>query len=205
MIRINLLPHREQKRQARIRRFIAFLGIFALGGIVAVGGGYLYLSQRIDVQKERNDFLTNEISMLDRQLNEIETLKKERQDLLDRKAVVERLQENRAEAVKVMDQLVRQTPEGIYLKTVSQEDVTLTIAGNAQSSARVATFMRALEDSTQFESPVLGEIKAADEAGQRLSAFTLKVQITRQSTAKPAGDKQAGDKQSGDKTPKKEG
>lgn len=196
MIRINLLPHREQKRQARIRRFASFLAVFALGGVIVVGGGYLHLSQRLDVQQERNQFLTDEISALDRQLNEIETLKKERQDLLDRKAVVERLQANRAEAVKIMDQLARQTPEGIYLIDANQEGATLRLTGHAQSSARVATFMRALGDSEQFEAPNLKQINSGVSNNQRVSVFVLEVQVTRQGTDET---------KAGGNTPKKEG
>lgn len=179
MIRINLLPHREQKRQARIRRFATFLGIFAIAGVVIVAAGFLYLSQRIDVQTERNDFLETENKSLDHQLNEIETLKKERRDLLSRKDAVERLQANRAEAVKIMDQLVRQLPEGIYLKEAKQEDAMLTLTGYAQSNARVATFMRALEDSPQFESPSLVKIVSITVNNQLYNEFSLNVKVTR--------------------------
>lgn len=179
MIRINLLPHREQKRIAKIRRFGVFAGIFALSGVFAVVAGFLWLSQGIDIQRERNTYLEGEISNLDRQLNEIETLKKERKSLLDRKEVVERLQANRAEAVKIMDQLIRQMPEGVYLKEAKQTDATLSLVGYAQSNARVATFMRALEDSPQFESPSLVEIKTTEQGGQRYGEFTLSVKVTR--------------------------
>lgn len=187
MIRINLLPHREQKRIAKIRRFGVFAGFFGLAGVVAVVGGFLWLSQSIDIQNGRNTYLENELSALDRQLNEIETLKKERKSLLDRKEVVERLQSNRAEAVKVMDQLVRQIPEGVYLKEAKQTDASLSLVGYAQSNARVATFMRALEDSPQFESPSLVEIKSSLQGGQRYGEFTLTVKVTR---AMVQGDKQ---------------
>ncbi len=187
MIRINLLPHREQKRIAKIRRFGVFAGFFGLAGVVAVVGGFLWLSQSIDIQNGRNAYLENELSALDRQLNEIETLKKERKSLLDRKEVVERLQSNRAEAVKVMDQLVRQIPEGVYLKEAKQTDASLLLVGYAQSNARVATFMRALEDSPQFESPSLLEIKSSDQGGQRYGEFSLNVKVTR---VVAEGDKQ---------------
>lgn len=188
MIRINLLPHREQKRQAKIRRFALFLGVFAAAGVVIAAAGALYLSQRIDNQNERNSFLEQENSALDRQLNEIETLKKERRDLLSRKDAVERLQSNRAEAVKIMDQLVRQLPEGIYLVSATQLDADMTLIGNAQSSARVATLMRALEDSPQFESPSLVKIESKTENNQRVNQFTLKIKVTRVSNAQDVDD-----------------
>lgn len=183
MIRINLLPHREQKRQAKVRRFAMFLGVFAAAGAVIVAAGFLFLSQRIDNQNARNAYLEEVNAALDRELAEIETLKKERSDLLSRKEAVERLQSNRAEAVKIMDQLVRQLPEGIYLTEVNQTGQEMELVGHAQSSARVATFMRALEDSPQFETPTLIKIESKVEDGQRVGEFRLKIKVTRVGSA----------------------
>lgn len=182
MIRINLLPHREQKRQAKVRRFGMFLGVFAAAGAAIVAAGFLYFSQRIDVQDERNQYLETVNKELDAQLAEIETLKKERRDLLARKDAVERLQSNRAEAVKIMDQLARQLPEGIYLVEAKQAGTEMNLIGHAQSSARVATFMRALADSPQFESPNLVKIESKTVSNQRVNEFTLKVIVTRVSS-----------------------
>lgn len=186
MIRINLLPHREQKRQARIRRFVAFLVVFAVGGLAVVGLGVLANSQRLASQEERNQILRDEIARLDAEIAKIDDLKKKLEELKSRKAAVEKLQRNRSETVHVFDQLVRQTPEGIYLKEVKQENDKLTITGLTQSNARVATFMRALEDSPVFELPNLIEIKIANstnsaggQAGIVLSEFKLSVTVTR--------------------------
>lgn len=196
MIRINLLPHREQKRQAKVRRFALFLGVFAVGGVAIAAAGALYLSQRIDSQNDRNAFMEEENRKLDRQLAEIETLKKERAELLARKSAVERLQSNRDEAVKIMDQLVRQTPEGIYLRDLKQSDNSITLVGFAQSSARVATLMRQLEDSPQFEAPQLVKIVSATANNQKVQQFDLTVKVTRQNTEGDAGaaDSAAGKK-----------
>ncbi|SMC29896.1 type IV pilus assembly protein PilN [Andreprevotia lacus DSM 23236] len=190
MIRINLLPHREQKRQARQHRYLALLGITVLIAIGVLVAGYMLYEARIETQNHRNDFLTEENAKLDREIAEIDKLKAEKQALLDRKKVVERLQSNRSETVRVMDQLTRQTPEGIYLKDVKQTDDSLVLNGYAQSNARVSTLMRNLNDSDVFEQPLLIEVKAAQVANQRLSEFTLKIKITR-ATDQAAGDASA--------------
>ncbi|HSC79230.1 MAG TPA: PilN domain-containing protein, partial [Chitinolyticbacter sp.] len=129
MIRINLLPHREQKRQARQHRYLALLGIVFLSAVGVVAAGSFVLSTRVDTQNERNQFLTDENAKLDREIAEIERLKAEKDALLARKQVVERLQSNRSESVKIVDQLVRQTPEGVYLKDIVQTDDKLALTG----------------------------------------------------------------------------
>lgn len=183
MIRINLLPHREQKRLARQRRFLSLLAFGFLGALVVVVLGFTALSARIDTQNSRNEFLVAENTKLEREIAEIEKLKSERQSLLDRKKVVERLQSNRSVTVKILDQLIRQTPEGIYLKDVRLTNDQLVLIGLAQSNARVSTYMRNLNDSPMFEQPLLVEIKVAQVGGQRLSEFTLRTVITKSSDA----------------------
>lgn len=195
MIKINLLPHREHKRKARAAR-LGILAVTSLGvGVALVAVAYVGLSASIATQEERNAFLTEENTKLDKQIAEIETLKKERQQLLDRKKVVERLQVNRGEAVLILDQLVRQVPEGIYLSAIKQEDNSITLTGYAQSNARVSTLMRSLNDSPAFEQPNLVEIKAETKSGQRANVFQLKVLITReQQDAALGGDSRKGAK-----------
>lgn len=179
MIRINLLPHREQKRAARQSRYLILLGMTSLAAIAVVVTGYLFYAARIETQAKRNEFLTSENIKLDREISEIEKLKAEKQSLLDRKKIVERLQSGRSEAVLAMDQLVRQTPEGIYLKEARANNDQLTLIGYAQSNARVSTLMRNLNDSEIFEQPVLIEVKAAQVGNQKLSEFMLTIKITR--------------------------
>lgn len=185
MIRINLLPHREQKRKAKLQRFAVLAAFFLVAGIAVVGAGFVAFEARIADQEARNAYLNDEIAKLDKQIAEIETLKKERQLLLDRTKVVGRLQSNRAETVKILDQLVRQTPEGIYFKEVKQSNDSIVIIGYAQSSARVSTLMRSLNDSPIFEQPNLIEIKAAQIANQRLNEFNLVVKVTREQLEDP--------------------
>ncbi|WP_236691980.1 PilN domain-containing protein [Amantichitinum ursilacus] len=173
---------------------MAMLAVAFIAGVAVVGLGYMYYDGRISTQTERNNFLKAENDKLQQQILEIEKLKTEKQQLLDRKKVVERLQANRAEDVKVMDQLTRQTPEGVYLKSIKQNDALLVLNGYAQSNARVSTLMRNLADSPVFEQPLLIEVKAATVGLQRLSEFTLNVQITRavEDASGPAAAKKPG-------------
>lgn len=183
MIRVNLLPYREQQRAARALRFQIMAGVTVVAGLAAVGMGWFALSLMIDNQNRRNDYIKGEIAQLDKQIAEIETLKAEREDLLSRKNVVEKLQENRGEVVDMFEQITRQTPEGIYLVDLKQDGALLTMIGHAQSSARVSVFMRNLRDAGLFvddpSSPELVEIKAVSVNNARVNQFTLKVKIKR--------------------------
>ena len=179
MIRINLLPHREQKRLARQRRYVSMLVMSFLIAAGIVLTGYMFLSAKLDIQADRNRFLTEENAKLDLEIAEIDKLKAEKQALLDRKKIVERLQSNRTETVHLLDQLTRQVPEGVYLKDVKQSNDQLVLIGYAQSNARVSTLMRNLNDSPTFEQPLLIEARSATVGNQRLSEFTLNVKLTR--------------------------
>ena len=179
MIRINLLPHREYKRLARRRRFFSMLAFGFLGAVCAGMLGFTVLSARIDTQNQRNRFLVEENKKLDLEIAEIDKLKAERQALLDRKKVVERLQSNRTESVKILDQLVRQTPDGVYLKEFKQTGDKMAFTGYAQSNARVSAYMRGLNDSSVFEQPLLNETKATMVGNLRLSEFSLQTVIER--------------------------
>ncbi len=179
-VRINLLPHRELRRAARQRHF-AFLalgtGILALLIVILV---HTIIVGQIDLQKNRNRYLETETTKLDKQIAEIKKLKEQTQALLARKNVVENLQTTRPEVVHLLDQLVRQLPEGIYLKSVKETGDNVNLVGYAQSSARVSTLMRNLEASPWLESPSLVEIKAATVNGLRVSEFSLDVKLTHQ-------------------------
>lgn len=178
MIRINLLPHREVKRAARQRQFNLLMGSVAGLGIAIVVLGYLTLESRQQTQAARNQYLQGEIASLDRDIADIKKLKEQTQSLLARKQAVETLQTNRSGEVHVLDQLVRQLPEGIYLKAIKQTGTTINLQGYAQSSARVSTLIRNLEASPWLESPVLIEIKAATVQNLRANEFNLNVQQT---------------------------
>jgi type IV pilus assembly protein PilN len=189
-IRINLLPHR-QLRKARQQRWFAILAAIVVGlGLAVVAAGQAYLVNAKAAQDARNTFLKDEMVKLDKQIAEIAELKAKTDDLLERKKVVETLQNNRGEAVVMFDELLRRLPEGLYLKSVKQSGDLLALAGYAQSSARVSTFMRSLEAADLFDEPVLIEVKSAMVGPVRSSEFSLNVKIARQTQeAKQKGGK----------------
>lgn len=177
MIRINLLPHREQKRAARQRQIAFFAGAIAAIGLLLVFVVHSILGAQVDNQGERNRFLEAEIKKLDDQIEEIKKLKEQTQAMLARKQVVETLQSNRAAVVFLLDQLVRQLPDGVYLKSIKQTGDTINLQGYAQSNARVATLMRNLESSPWLKLPNLIETKAATVNNLRVSEFSLNVKL----------------------------
>lgn len=183
MVRINLLPHREQRRQARQRQFVSLAIGLAILGIAVVGLGHVLIAAWIDKQNDRNKLLTTEIAKLDEQIKEIDRLRDQTQALLARKQVVETLQANRTEAVHLLDQLVRQLPDGVYLKSVKQQGARVTLVGYAQSNARVSTLMRNIEGSPWLASPNLIEIRSVALDKQKVNEFTLALQMKREAPA----------------------
>jgi type IV pilus assembly protein PilN len=180
MIRINLLPHREVRRKQQQQQFFILLAF-----VIVVGGAVWfvvrsYLDEQLETQQARNKYLQDEIVKLDKQIAEIQKLKEQTAALLARKRVVETLQGNRAEVVHLLDQLVRQLPEGVYLKGLKQTGSRVTITGLTQSQARVSTLMRNLESSPHLENPGLVEIKAVQQPNrQRINEFIMNISITR--------------------------
>jgi len=179
MIRINLLPHREIRRKQQQQQFFILLGGVIVIGAVVWFVVHTYLDEQHDLQMSRNKYLQDEIVKLDRQISEIQKLKDQTAALLARKRVVETLQGNRAEVVHLLDQLVRQLPDGVYLKSIKQSGPRVTINGFTQSQARVSTLMRNLESSPQLENPGLLEIKAVTLSGQRINEFLMNINVTR--------------------------
>jgi type IV pilus assembly protein PilN len=189
MIRVNLLAHREERRKAQ-RRQLVFLAV-----ISAVLGGAIWLAVHgviagyVSLQNERNEFLKRENAKLDKEIEEIKKLRDEIQALLARKAIIEALQTDRARAVELLDQLVRQTPDGIYIKSMKQDGLKVNITGYAQSNARVSTLMRNLQSSPIIEnnpaSPQLVEIKASEVNKRRLSEFNLNFLLKRPVVEEP--------------------
>jgi type IV pilus assembly protein PilN len=182
MIPINLLPHRAERRKAQQRQFFvlaaAAIGVGALSVVLVHG----VLAQRIESQEKRNTYMTAQISELDKQIDEIKKLKEQTQAMLDRKKVVEALQTNRTEAVRLLDQLVRQLPDGLYLKSIKQTNELVNVVGYATSNARVSTLMRNFDASPWLEEPKLVEIKAVRVGNANLNEFNLNVKLTRPKT-----------------------
>ncbi len=185
MVRVNLLPHREQKRQARQRQFISMAIGLAVLGVAIVGLVHIVIAARIENQNGRNTLLKTEIAKLDEQIKEIDKLREQTQALLARKQIVETLQSNRTEAVHLLDQLVRQLPDGLYLKSVRQVGAKVTLTGYAQSNARVSTLMRSIESSPWLATPELIEIKSVPLDKQKVNEFTLSLQMKRSVEAQP--------------------
>jgi type IV pilus assembly protein PilN len=178
-VRINLLPHREQKRKRQRDAFFALAAITVAIGAAAVFAVYGVISGRIEQQQGRNSYLSGEIAKLDKQIEEIQKLREQTQAMLARKKVVETLQANRSEAVNLLDQLVRQLPDGVYLRGVKQNGSMVSLSGYAQSNARVSSLLRNLDASAWLEQPSLVEIKAATAGNARLNEFSVNVRLTR--------------------------
>ena len=179
MIRVNLLPHREIRRRRQQQQFFTMLGAVGCIGIVIWFLVHSSLSARYDDQLGRNKYLQDEITKLDKEIEDIKKLKEMTASLLARKKVVETLQSNRSEVVHLLDELARQLPDGIYLKAIKQQGGKVTINGYTQSQARVSTLMRNLDASPYLENSNLIEIKATPQASARVNEFTLNVNIER--------------------------
>jgi type IV pilus assembly protein PilN len=179
MIRINLLPHREEKRKARQKQFITLAAFAALIGLSVAGLLWFVFDSQVENQKGRNKYLTTEIEKLDKEIEEIRKIREETASLLAKKRVVEGLQSNRSDPVYLLDQLLRQLPEGLYLKSIRQTGTKVNVSGYAQSNARVAAFMRNIEASPYLENPNLIEIKAVTINSQRANEFSLDFSLKR--------------------------
>lgn len=177
--RINLLPHRIERRKRARQHFFVVAGGTAVVGALVVLAMHTFYAAKIDAQAERNRFLKSEIAKLDKEIAEINKLKDEIAALLARKQVIETLQADRAQTVHLLDELVRQMPEGVYLKAVVQRGMAVNLVGYSQSNARVSTLMRNIESSPWLAAPTLVEVKAANVAKRRVSEFNLNFQLKR--------------------------
>jgi type IV pilus assembly protein PilN len=194
VILINLLPHREEKRRQRKRAFFATLATCALLGLAIAGAWYMVLQQLTSAQQARNDFLKAEIGRLEVQIKDIATLRAEIEALKARQKAVEGLQTDRNTPVYLLDELVKQTPEGIYLTSVKQSGNVVLVSGMAQTNERVSEFLRnTLYNSPWLERPELVEIKTAAPAQgaaatardqRRLNEFSMR--LTLKSPVAPA-------------------
>ena len=184
MIRINLLPHRAERRKQRKNAFIALLAVAAvIGGLVVLLVG-IGIANKISGQTQRNDFIKAENLRLDNQIKEIATLKAEIESLKARQQAVEDLQGDRNQPVYLMDELVKQVPEGVYLRAFKQEGQRVILNGYAQSNERVSELLRNLSNNSPWlERPDLIEIKAAPvgqgKDAKRVFDFTVNVGIKR--------------------------
>lgn len=184
MIRINLLPHREEKRKQRQAAFVRLLALSALIGlgiVVAIGG---FIAAQIAAQNQRNEFIKAENAKLDTQIKEIATIKQEIEALKARQQAVEDLQSDRNQPVYLMDELVKQVPEGAYLRSFKQDNQRVAISGYAHSNERVSELLRNLSNNSPWlERPDLIEIRSANlgqgKDAKKVFDFTVNVGIKR--------------------------
>lgn len=181
-MRINLLPWRDARRTAQRKHLGVLAGMVAVLGIAVIILVHGLLATQIAFQSDRNEFLKKENARLETDISEIKKLKDEIAALLARKQVIERLQSDRAQAVYLLDQLVRQVPDGVYIKSIKQQGQRVNMVGYAQSNARVSTLMRNFASSPHLENPDLVEIKAATISNKRVSEFNMNVSLKLQET-----------------------
>jgi len=177
--KINLLPHREERRKRARTHFAVLGGMTAALGLAVVAAVWLFYSGRISNQEDRNRFMKAEIAKLDKEIDEIKEVKDKIQALLARKQVIETLQTDRVQTVYLLDELVRQMPEGVFLKSVRQRGAGVAMVGYAQSNARVSTLMRNIESSPWLSNPNLVEIKATTLGKMRISEFNMTLTLKR--------------------------
>jgi type IV pilus assembly protein PilN len=187
--RINLLPHREERRKRARQHFMTVGAGTAVVGLALAFLMYQFYARQIEVQNDRNTFLASEIKKLDKDIADINELRNQIQALLARKQIIETLQAERAQTVHLLEQMVRQMPEGVYLKSMKQTGPRVHIVGYAQSNARVSTLMRNIEASPWLEQPLLVQVNSAVVDKKRVSEFNMFLNLKRAAAPKdPAKD-----------------
>lgn len=180
MAKINLLPWRDELRAEKKKQFYtALVMVAALAG--ASGFGWMsYVNSQIEGQTVRNQMLEREIAQLRKQVEEIKTLKKQRNDLVDQMQVIQDLQGNRPQIVRVFDDMVRKVPDGVYFTELTRRGPKMSFTGVAESNNRVSSLMRQLDESIWFESPNLLSVNKIRQAGDESSPnrFNMTVQIS---------------------------
>ena len=200
MPQINLLPWREELRKQRNKEFgiSAAVAVLLMGAVVA--GVHYHFQERIAFQQKRNAFLEAEIAKLDQKIKQIQQIDAEKQRLLARMQIIQKLQSSRPEIVHLFDEFVRTIPEGVYFTSIAQKDRDLNIQGIAQSNARVSTLMRQMEASDYLVNPALVEIVAVNQpagaTGEQVRLSRFQLTIKQQDQKKPGQEGEEGDKSS---------
>lgn len=178
MSRINLLPWREDQRKERQREFLLTLGMAFIAAVVVVLVWNTFESNRISVQNSRNQILQTEIRSMDARIAEIERLEVIRNDLLERKLVIENLQAQRSATVMMLDELVLTTPVGVTLQTLRQKGNVVTLSGTTQSNARISAYLKGLEASDLFSRPLLQIIQVGSERERAVEPYDFSIRVT---------------------------
>jgi type IV pilus assembly protein PilN len=193
MPRINLLPWREQQRTERKKAFLVGMGAAGLAALAVSGAGFLLFNQMIDAQQARNTLLKGEIKVLDKQIEEINSLEAQKQQFIARMQIIEKLQRSRPEIVHVFDTFTKTVPDGTYLTAITQTDQKFKIQGVAQSATRVSSFMRSLESSQWLKEPELElvESKKGNVLGSEFTLYAKQVTTLVEEPAPAAGKAKA--------------
>jgi len=173
MARINLLPWREELRAERKRQFTGILGLAVVVGALVSVLVHMSFESKIGSQQSRNSYLKSEITKLDTKIKEIQKLEKQREELLNRMQIVQRLQQSRPLVVRLFDELVRQIPTGVHLTEFSRKKLRLSIKGKSESTPRISAFMRNIEKSQWLEKPDVSGIKADNKGDLTTTSFTM--------------------------------
>ena len=177
MTTINLLPWREESREQRRRAFLGKLFAAALIGIVLVFIWISVAKARLENQHSRNSYLQSNIAEMDKKVAEISELKSKKQEMISRMKVIQDLQGNRAEIVKIFDELVRSVPDGVYLASLEQTADDVKISGFSESNNRISALMRNLDNSNKYEESNLTEVQQDKTLGDQGSVFDLQIKI----------------------------
>ena len=187
MANINLLPWREARREELKRAFLSILGLVAAAAVIAVVMADRVVNAQITNQSARNNHITANISELDKQVEEIRDLQRKRNQLVERMRVIQELQGNRPIIVRVLDQLVRTVPDGVFYTRINATGQQLSANGVAESNNRVASLMRRLDASDWLKDPNLDAVRAAPLYGDQANTFDLTVQVDLPANVNEAG------------------
>jgi len=177
MVKINLLPWREERRQQLTKEFYVMLGISAGVALLLFALAYYFYNQSIEFQNKRNTFLTTEIKKLDQQIAEIKELESKKAGLIARQQVIEELQASRTQMVHLFDELVKTIPNGVFLEKITQQGKVISLEGYSQSHSRVSDYMRRLEKSDWFSGVDLDYIKTDSTLVSHEQKFKLSVKL----------------------------
>jgi type IV pilus assembly protein PilN len=177
MAQINLLPWRDERRQELKKEFFAIIAIVLAFAVALVLLADRVVNSQIDHQNDRNRYLSEHIAILDKQVAEIRDIQKKRNQLLDRMRVIQELQGNRPIIVRILDQLVRTVPDGVFYTNLGTKDKVITIRGIAESNNRVSSLMRRLDASDWLADPNLDAVRSVPKYGEQATSFNLTVKV----------------------------
>jgi type IV pilus assembly protein PilN len=172
---INLLPWREMRRHEKKQAFLIALGASAVSAIIILVPIFFIIDMMITHQQQRNEYLTAETRKLDVKIREIKELKKKKAEMLARMAIIQQLQEDRTNVVRIYDEMVKIVPEGIFLNSIERVGNEFVLSGVSESNAAISSLMRNIEDSALVTKPVLQEINTQQKENLRTRNFTLQM------------------------------